>query len=163
MSNVTDPNGRLADLARRVTIEVSEILDDRELETGSLGRKLALNLDIAARVIAATMDGYTEMPEAKHERLEAGAAPSGAADVLAGTDIISALGADDGAWASGGGAFVIVYIDPQDAEPVASYGPFPTAGEAEDAFDDIRDGDENPPEWARTVQLVGSPVAVSDA
>lgn len=47
--------------------------------------------------------------------------------------------------------YAIVYI--VDGEPVNAYGPFNSPDDAEDAFEDIRDHDENAPELARTVAL----------
>jgi hypothetical protein len=49
--------------------------------------------------------------------------------------------------------FVIVYINPADAEPVEAFGPFQGAEAAEEAFDELRDHCEHPPEWARTIPL----------
>jgi hypothetical protein len=63
---MTDPNGRLADLARRVVIELEEILRDPEL--APLNAKRAHFLQAPAKDIARWLDGYTEMPDAKRER-----------------------------------------------------------------------------------------------
>lgn len=61
---LTDPVGRLADLARHVVAEVEAIYDGLD----PLNMRRAKHLKIEAQAIAGPLDGFTEMPDAKHER-----------------------------------------------------------------------------------------------
>ena len=84
MTDVRDPNGRLADLARHVIAELSEIegdyLTSRVQITSSeiLGRTPLIGVEehveklrAAATRLASRLDGYTEMPDARDARLKA--------------------------------------------------------------------------------------------
>lgn len=81
MSDLRDPNGRLGDLARHVIAELDEIqadyLTSRVPITSSeiLGRTPLIGVEEqvalmreAADKLAARLDGYTEMPDAKTAR-----------------------------------------------------------------------------------------------
>lgn len=83
MTDIRDPNGRLADLARHVIAELDDLgadyLTARVPITSSevLGRTQLIGtethvaaLRAAAERLASRLDGYTEMPDAKRARLK---------------------------------------------------------------------------------------------
>ena len=62
---ITDATGRFADLARHIVAEIEAVYNDLH----PLHRRSAILLKQEAAFVANALSGYTEMPDAKRERI----------------------------------------------------------------------------------------------